>query len=288
LIYSNPGFLILRSPLNSFDKLFSTDIAKILNDANFIEGLFLASPNLYKEIKKCNGSIDKIQGKEKLLFAIYRYWMRASYRCTPFGTFAGLSLGAFSNTSQIELSSYEKYKKNSRLDTQFLSSFAKLILLNEDIRNSVKWYANNTRYKILDKLRYIKYQLDKKSRTHQLSNVTVSEYVEMVLNVAREGATLNEIISAIVNEEIEWNDAKEFVNEMISECLLVSELEPCVTGQLYQEQLIQQLQRMGSADGFFEILHSAIKKLDAADKGGIGLSPDHYVDVIDEFKKKPN
>ena len=212
----NSDFSIVRSPFLPFPSAFSQEIIYLLQNQNFREAIYLSSPKLLSEIEKYHAGALDSKEKEKLELSIYRYYLRMCYRCTPFGMFAGVSLGTLSDSTLIQLQANTHYKKNTRLDTHFLSSVVYEILKDKVVRDSIKWYANNTSYTVSDKLRYIEYRIDKDSRSHHLTHVDHSEYVTSILNSAKYGATVNELASILVSDEISLEEAIGFIDEMIS------------------------------------------------------------------------
>ena len=75
------------------------NIEKYLTSIIFREAIYLASLSLYNETKT------KIN--QKLKVSLLKYYNRASTRYTPFGLFAGVSLGNFDKENQ-KISNVEK------------------------------------------------------------------------------------------------------------------------------------------------------------------------------------
>jgi thiopeptide-type bacteriocin biosynthesis protein len=69
-----------------------------------------------------------------------------------------------------------------------------------------------------------------------------------------------------MKEEIEANDARTFIGEMIDCQLLVSQLEPCITGEEYMEQIVSVLEQIGAGDGG----NGAVAGSRVADGAGVG------------------
>ena len=250
----------------------------------FKEALLLSSPVLVDEIEKYLNKDLNEKESEKLLLSICRFYLRASYRCTPFGLFAGISIGKLQDNTFISLNSRLHYKKNIRLDTHFLSDLTQKILRNTIIRNSVKWFTNNTIYPIQNKLRYIEYRVDKDSRTHHLALVVDSEYVQLVLNRAMKGATIAEIIEVLITDEITNAEATLFIEEMILCCLLVPDVEPLVTGEEYHHQLLEKLSIYCKEEKDNEFLISTVDILNRESKQSVGNSLVQIKSLIEKSK----
>jgi thiopeptide-type bacteriocin biosynthesis protein len=282
--YTPEEVIVIRSPLYPFKNLFETDVNYLLTQSNFRESLFLSSPSLVDEIQKYQSNSLNEKESEKFLLSVYRFYLRAAYRCTPFGLFAGISIGSISDKININLSSQALYKKNIRLDTHFLSAVAQKLLRQQSIRNTVKWFSNNTIYTVNHKLRYIEYRVDKHSRTHHLAVVDSSEYVQLVSEKAQTGATISEIVEVLITDEITDEEATSFVEEMIAGCLLIPDLEPLVTGKEYHEQLVEKLLNHSKDDTDLENLVSIINGLGDTRDQMVGDSFNHLRSLLEQSK----
>jgi len=278
------SFSIIRTPFLHVPNTFDQDISNLLQDLDFKEALYLSSPNLLSEVEKYFKDTLDSKEKEKLELSVYRYYLRSCYRCTPFGMFAGISLGTISDSTCIQLRAQIRYRKNTRLDTHFLSSVVHEIVKDKAVRDSIKWYANNTTYTVGEKLRYIEYRIDKDLRSHHLTHVDHSEYVKMILDKAQLAATTTELANILVSSEINLEEATGFIDEMISGCLLLSVLEPLVTGVEYHHQLVEKLKKIPAANGHLQKLVSVIERLNDADKQGVGLPTDFYNQILLDVK----
>jgi lantibiotic biosynthesis protein len=286
LSHTNFEFSVFRTPLYPFRKAFEVDAAQLLLDPIFMEAVFLASPILFDEATKKGGASSANHPEhEKLLLSLYRYWLRACYRCTPFGLFAGLSISKFADKTKFELAGADSLKRNTRLDTHFLSALVQKIIQDPGVKREVKWFTNNTAYPVIDKVRFIKYRIGKSTRTHHLTNVTKSEYLDLILERSRNGSTYSILTTLLISDEITIEDAEAFLDEMISECLLISELEIQVTGAEYHHQLLDKLSKLSSADSYYRQLQSIVNMLKSADENGLGVNQDVYKDVFSIVKQ---
>ncbi|MDR2971463.1 MAG: lantibiotic dehydratase family protein [Bacteroidales bacterium] len=104
--FNNFVFRTPTLPVNTFfqeiEKLEKEEIywKHFLQNPLLQEAIFLASPVLYDEMGKyLSGYLTKEKDIEKLKCAVLRYFSRMTSRCTPFGLFAGFSMGRFVTTS---------------------------------------------------------------------------------------------------------------------------------------------------------------------------------------------
>ncbi|MEZ7497840.1 lantibiotic dehydratase family protein [Flavobacterium sp. Arc3] len=227
---------ILRTPLldfdsNFFEKLNQDDIVNLLKEDKIQESLFLASKELLEIINKQLETDNKIS--KESLYSILKYVSRMSTRCTPFGTFAGISLGEFTNNkSEFKLNKTSEYKNHIQLDMNVLFSIFQTINQNKDIRKYFNYYPNtsinNNFYQ--SSLNYIEYVYKNGKRNHLLTSVSNSSYLELILEKTVNGMKFNDLVDLLISEEIESEDAFEFINDLIDSQILINELEPYTTG----------------------------------------------------------
>lgn len=114
-----------------------------------------------------------------------------SFRCTPFGLFAGCSIAEFEDISNIQMSYYSKYKRFTRLDMDYLCNLVLHLSKTNKIRSLLSYYPNTTYYLVGNKLRYIEYKYINGIRKHQISSIQYSPYLKKILRKAENGAELN-------------------------------------------------------------------------------------------------
>jgi len=258
-----------------------------LQDPLLQEAIFLASPVLYDEIGKyLSGYLTKEKDIEKLKNAVLRYFSRMTSRCTPFGLFAGFSLGKL-NDEMIDAEGRKQkteglshYRRYTRLDMHYLCALAQDMGKDEVVQKSVKYYPNSSLYALGDKLRYVEYFYKQSRRVHQISSVDFSEYLEKILTSAQTGTTLNElaalVISMLPEENISLVEAESFIKELIENQILVSELEPEITGKDFLFQVLRVMDEIprfarndpatttaeGTVREHVQLLSALLKKMD--------------------------
>ncbi|MGY0041091.1 lantibiotic dehydratase [Pedobacter sp. NJ-S-72] len=87
----------------------------------FQEGIYLSSPEFWKELQKKLDLSEK--EREKLDLAFAKYWLRSCSRCTPYGTLAGVKLTAIKEKKKtnILLAPADQYIRRIRLDMNYLT-----------------------------------------------------------------------------------------------------------------------------------------------------------------------
>ena len=239
--------IIYRTPI------FPTNIVDLNYDIE--EALYLSSPTLISELNKFNNKKHKIDSKIKI--SIYKYLTRASHRCTPFGLFAGLSIGKWGNNNNIVFDSEIKNTivRKTRLDMNVLYSLAQELVKAEYIKPYLKFYPNTSIYLIGENYRYVEYYYSNNRRFHKINKVDFSEYIHNILNACKTGLTQQQISNLLIEESIDELEANDFVNELITAQLLVNELEPTLTGTDYFNVLLFHLQKINTLHQSDELEH---------------------------------
>ncbi|NHA05825.1 lantibiotic dehydratase [Mucilaginibacter sp. HC2] len=141
--------LIIRTPAFSIENILNQQLTEHLNSDQFLEALFLASPNLAEKfVSDTQGQIE-----DSLLNTIIKYYNRMSFRCTPFGLFAGCSVVEWGEATHINITS--NVIRRTRLDRELLSKLIDRMREEEQIFNHLILYVNNTIYRLGDEIRYI-------------------------------------------------------------------------------------------------------------------------------------
>lgn len=224
-----------------------SDLKEICRNPVFQEALYLASPNLHEEVRKWVCSEKEFSSKEyqKIKHTLLKYYSRISTRCTPFGLFSGVGLGLFNSVPAIHAS---KKIRDTKLDMHFLVSLAQYFVQQTEIRTQLLFFPNNSIYKVGRKIRYVEYQYIEGKREYIISSAPVSQELQQVLHVSKQGRTIQEIAGILVNEDITKEEAEEYVEELISNQVLVSELEPNVSGNDFLDTIITVLNKIKAHD----------------------------------------
>ncbi|AZI38611.1 hypothetical protein EIB74_00915 [Epilithonimonas vandammei] len=287
---------VLRTPLLSLDFFKDLTSAKNISDHKLMEAcknetireaIFLASPSFSSQIDRwVNGEITDREKETKLKYSVVKYLSRMSSRCTPYGLFAGCSVGHISDNTELILDTPANHKRHTRLDMNYVVALSDELLKIDKIRDRLKFYPNSSIYKIGDKLRYVEYFYKDTIRHYDIVAVDSSEYLEEILAITKNGLYINEIIDKLTDEEIHYADAKDFVEELIINQIIVSEIEPSVSGLEFINQLVNVLkEKFESENEYLSFIESIEQELKSIDEF-IGNPLQKYINISDSINRK--
>ena len=191
---------VFRTPLSPFEFLNKKD--KLMNNNAFEEALLIASPELSEEVLKLQKTPEMPQKeKERIVGSLYRYYQRACIRPTPFGLFAGCSVGTIGERTKIQLTEQQAYKHTTRLDMNYICALTQQIERNRNVRELLIYYSNNSLYRVGEHIRYVEYHYRKTRRMHKITQVVNSEYIQKVLDLAKVGKRFSELAASLTDDE---------------------------------------------------------------------------------------
>lgn len=214
--------VVMRTPLLPFLYKDNCDFENPI----FREALYLSSPDFYNICENLGGKFS-----QKGIMSLYKYWRRVATRCTPFGLFAGTSIGMISDKTNIIRVHPEEVHRKSRLDMYYLCALIQHFESLPNIRVHLHYFPNDSIYYIgRDKIRYVEIYYMKDVRAHNLQEVDFIPQVKSILKAAQSGATIQQLAHSIECANISHKEALSFVEELINNQLLKSEIEANITG----------------------------------------------------------
>lgn len=281
---------IFRTPqlplqLEGLDK---AELFTFTQQSFFKEAIYIASPVLYTELVKWhNQELKEEKEEEKLIISLYKYYSRMQSRCTPYGLFAACGSGTWGKESKIELS--ENEKRHTRLDMNYLCALAQQLNSHPALLPRLKFYPNNSTYIVGETMRYVEYSYVNNRRIHQITSVQYSNYLAQVLKLSEQGARIDDLATSLISDEISKEEAEDFIKELIQSQLLVSELEPAVTGDEFSHQLINSLKEINKEhhpeiEQIIRVLESTQEQIDQLDQQ-LGNDAELYRSVYKQLQE---
>ncbi|HEX8537992.1 MAG TPA: lantibiotic dehydratase family protein, partial [Cystobacter sp.] len=314
--FAPSGFFVLRTPLLPFDELdtwgqgmeaprlpaglplgpalqrdratLRARLAQMVRRPEVREALFVASPGFHEHLAQWERAPESEQG-EKLERSLVRYLSRMTSRPTPFGLFAGYSVGELGEHTRLRTGPRARYQRHTRLDMDYACLLAEAFSRSPELRPHIPHRPSTSLYRSTNQLRYAEGRLAARQRAYHLVVVEPTEYLEAALARARNGARPEELARFLVemDPDISLDEARGYVDELIDSQILVSELQPPVTGPEALPELISQLRQLPGTTALTETLGAVQSCLEHLDREGLGASSERYLDVAHMLARLP-
>jgi class I lanthipeptide synthase len=244
------------------------------------EALWIASPEFVQSLATWWNDPESAKGW-KLEHALYRYLGRMTARATPFGAFAGCTIGEIADSTHLELGPRDQYRRSTRLDMEYFFSLAEHLSTDPVQRGNFHFRCNTSLHLAAGNYHHVRGVWQNGSRAFQLVATGHIPALEATLSSAASGATADALVSALIEShpEIGPEDANAFIGQLIESQLLVPDLVPPVTGTEAIRYMVDQLER-AKASGLAIELRGIAEVLRALDKGGLGAAPDAYDGIV--------
>lgn len=258
-------------------------IENLFNEQYFRKALFVSSNELYfriKEFQKRN--YPDVEESKKLLIALYKFYSRMSTRSTPYGLFAGVTNGELNNEPSKFKFNLQKYRPRFQFSINFITDIIRKINpVSEELRNSIKYYPNNTIYFLSNRVFYVE-KIEKNGYlASNLTSISNNVFVSKILSAAREGKTFNALLELIDLESASESQKINFVANLIKSQVLISELWPCISSNDYlatmmkkSANVIDLVPKFGDIRELYEVFTNT-QTLDD-------------IDQVEDFLNKPN
>jgi hypothetical protein len=112
-------------------------------------------------------------------------------RPTPFGLFAGCSVGTLGAVTRLTVEARSSYQRHTRLDGDYLAALSEALARDPAVRRAVTWRPNSSLYRSAGRIRYAESRLQGKVRSYHLVAVEQTDFLEATLARAGEGASLD-------------------------------------------------------------------------------------------------
>jgi hypothetical protein len=268
-------FFVLRSPLLPYDDVadWSSDLeapdavgdperleaalaadrarlrarlAEIVARPEVREALYVASPDLDGSLADWLAAPDSRRGR-RVERALVRYLERMAARATPFGLFAGCAVGTIGAETRLTLPTRAAHQRHTRLDMQYLCGLIAALERDPLIRVQLKFRPNSSLYRLGDHWHWTELTPDDARHSHRFRRRAASPWLDRLVALAGEGATLGELelalapaLSQCVQAQASAQPQGRLLEALVDQGLLVSELQPTVTGPEPIHHLVKQ------------------------------------------------
>jgi lantibiotic biosynthesis protein len=305
------GFFVLRTPLLPFDELLACAdglraasavgaddqaLQGVLDEdrralrermrawcdrAEVREALLLASPSLEQSLDEAWSAAPDSKASRNVERALWRYFSRMAFRATPFGLFAGWSLGRLGDATDLRLGPRAYYVRRTRADHEVLSELAGMLARDPRVRNRLVLYPSSSLYATASGWRYVEHAQQENGRRYHLVALGENDVIDRVIAEARAGARPSALARAVRRgvPEITQKAATAFIHQLVDTQVLVSDLEPPITGPQAIDDLITQLVGHPETADVAARLDRLRQGLVDVDRAGLGIPRARYVEL---------
>lgn len=203
------GFFVLRTPLAPLQELTAwsegLEAPRALENADGLEAalaadrntlrarltghlkrpeirdaIFVASPSLDESLDAWLEDPESERG-QRVERALVRYFARLAGRPTPFGLFAGCSVGTIGGETRLEIAAQAEYRRHTRLDMDYLFVLADALSRDAALRRAFTYRPNSSLYRVAGRVRYVESRLAGTRRSYHLVVVEPSEALDATL-----------------------------------------------------------------------------------------------------------
>jgi len=268
------GFFVLRAPLLPLEELDRLRAdpdywRSLVARPEVCEALHVASPGLMRRMAA--GKPD-----DRVAASVTAYLIRMCTRATPFGLFAGCSLGEVGDATALAVDGLEGTVRHSRPDTEVLALLVERLLADPAARPTMVVEPNSSRYHAAGAMRIIESRLREGRRSHHLVVIDDDAPLRCALNAARGGCVVDKVVEAVEAETgVELDEAREYVDALVDAQVLTPVAEPAVTGPEPLAHVRSRLSEQGLTASS-EALGRVSDDLARLDAAGLGNPPEAY------------
>lgn len=265
-------FYLLRSPSLSLESTSAflqlhgsneqeTYLRSLYHTPLMQEALFLSSPELFKLVKKWLGA--DIPISDKLRKTLYKYTVRLGTRSTPYGLFAGVSMGEIlksDNYTHIKRTLQDKTRY--RLDMQYFSLMVQYLLKDPTVRSQLKYNVNPTILQQGNTYKFYQQQYNLQGNSkHYLRKIKSTPILDYILKVGKGELSYNALTDLLIKKGANNTQANDFVDKLIENGILDSELSIEITGGDFYTTFLTKLKSLDKGSkylGVFERIGSSL------------------------------
>ncbi len=246
------------------------------------EAVALASPDLAARVGPWLAGSLKPGAAAQVERGLWKYLSRLSHRSTPFGLFAGVSLGVWAGASHLTVEPWRGCRKALRLDWGALEALVNRLEQAPEGRASQAYRPNSSLYGRGGWYRFLEGRepAQGKGRTYHLEAVQATPHLDFVLQEAQGGAALQDLVARLAQRMgVGATEAEAFLEQVIQGQVLCGDLQPALTCADPIAWLIAALQRYPASALRAEPLRLLDRAFKAIQDAPLGAHPEGYGDL---------
>lgn len=294
--YQPSGFFVIRTPLlpvEAFDEWsrcadgadsngradqLRRSLANLLEAPHIAEAIRVASPAL-ADILQGWETEQPSRRRERLERTLVQYFARMCDRCTPFGLFAGVSVGRIGALTRLRLAGRPHYRRRSVLDSDQVAELVVNLLKRDEVQKAARYGINATLATVRGTWRYVMTHEHRGHVRHEIASLEENEALALVLECAAGGATREEARAALtplVSGDHKEAEADKFVDDLIAAQILQPELIPPIVGGDALDHILECLDTPHGAPTVATRVRRVRRELTRLDTHGVGAPTEAY------------
>lgn len=254
-------------------KSIADSFARLIATTHVREALTLASTDLCASLPHwCESPLS--EKGQRTANSLRRYLARMAFRSTPFGLFAGCSIGSVGAETSLSISGRAQYVRRTRLDSDVFDQV--LARLSRENRNDLIYHVNDTLRTTGTRLTYIKFVVHESSRQNYVVAIDPDSALLTVLDCARNGARINDLSAVLQDGERSEQEITDYVHQLIDEQVLTTGFGVPLTAGDPIPWFDSALAVSSSGRTTLRTLTDVQERLNAIDASGVGVPPSAY------------
>jgi thiopeptide-type bacteriocin biosynthesis protein len=289
------GHFVLRTPLLELESLHGWPrepeaarqrLSELLVRDEVREAIGIAAPQVLEGIALWLEAPKSERGR-KLERALMGYVQRLASRCTPFGLFAGVSMGRIGRRTQLEIEGLERMRRKTRVDLGALSQLCERLMQSPEVRDAVRFRPNETAVVVGDRVHFVTARQQGEERVYELQSVAALEVLTDAFMLCRAGLRLSALRAALGERMPEAlpSELEAFVGQLVEQQLLLPELRPVLTGPDALPELLAQLESHQVVAQVVSALQQVRRSLEALDARPIGQGYGAHQDLVGQIER---
>ncbi len=214
---------------------------------------------------------------------LVQYFARMCDRCTPFGLFAGVSVGDVGDETRLRLAGRSRYRRRSALDLAQVFRLVSRLVGEESVRTHLRYRTNDTLAAVPGGYQYIEASDGDTEVHHRIAFLESDEALAAAVERAEGGATVAELRAAvafrITDPDVHDSDIAEYLDDLIDDQVIEPELIPAVVGDDPLDQILASLEDRVPLARRARQIRRLRTELDRLDGHGVGASRESYAAV---------
>ena len=275
------GTAALDGPQDARDQLRES-LTKLLAVPHVADALRVASSALTDRL---DGWTDRkaSRRKQRVERTLVQYLARMCDRCTPFGLFAGVSVGEIGNETRLRLAARGRYRRRSALDLAQLFKLVTRLVADESVRKYVRYRPNDTLAAVPGGYQYIEASGHGDQTRHEIAFLETDEALAVAVEGASGIPTLADLRTALTagisDPEVQDSDIAEYLDDLIEAQVIQPDLIPAVAGDDPLDQVVASLEGCALLAEQARRVRRLRTELDRLDSHGVGAPAESYAAV---------